>query len=458
MTLCYLLSYRQNIPVHQVCVLSRKKGGDFMAAIDSAYHYYLSTYGNSVSRYDTHKKSELRKVYNQIVKANKESPLYKITDTGDVKKTAIDIKERARSIQNVVASFSDDGSGIESVFQKKIAQSSDENVVSAEYIGSGNTDSSLTFDIQVEQLATPQVNLGQYLVPDRKDIKPGSYSFDLSTSLSSYEFQYTVNEGDTNRTVQNKLIRLIQNAGVGLDAKVVENDDGRTAVCITSRQTGLGRDEDSLFEVMPSADGGSIHAMRTLGIDHVEEEAHNSSFLLNGKHRSSYSNTFTINNTFELTLKGISTDGEPASIGFKTNAEAITDNVQTLVDVYNDMVEFGHDYDEIQHSSKLLRDVTSVAKSYHNELESVGLNLQKNGIISVDKNLLTDAVTAPDAKDCFELLNDFKDSLSDKAGDVSVDPMNYVKKIIVTYKNPGHNFATPYISSIYSGMMMDCQC
>ena len=122
------------------------------------------------------------------------------------------------------------------------------------------------------------------------------------------------------------------------------------------------------------------------------------------------------------------------------------------------MVEFGHDYDEIQHSSKLLRDVTSVAKSYHNELESVGLNLQKNGIISVDKNLLTDAVTAPDAKDCFELLNDFKDSLSDKAGDVSVDPMNYVKKIIVTYKNPGHNFATPYISSIYSGMMMDCQC
>lgn len=57
-----------------------------MAAIDSAYHYYLSTYGNSVSRYDTHKKSELRKVYNQIVKANKESPLYKITDTGDVKK------------------------------------------------------------------------------------------------------------------------------------------------------------------------------------------------------------------------------------------------------------------------------------------------------------------------------------------------------------------------------------
>ena len=33
--------------------------------------------------------------------------------------------------------------------------------------------------------------------------------------------------------------------------------------------------------------------------------------------------------------------------------------------------------------------------------------------------------------------------------------MNYVNKVVVAYKNPGHNFATPYITSIYSGMMLD---
>ena len=65
-----------------------------MAAIDSAYQYYLSTYGNStVSRYDTHKKSQLRDTYNKIVKTNKESPLYKIKNLGEAKKYAIDIKE-----------------------------------------------------------------------------------------------------------------------------------------------------------------------------------------------------------------------------------------------------------------------------------------------------------------------------------------------------------------------------
>ena len=79
-----------------------------MARIDSAYDYYISTYAQKkVSRYDSHKKSDLRKVYNQIVKSNKDSPLYKIPNMEAAKRYAIDIKESAKSIQNVVASLSD---------------------------------------------------------------------------------------------------------------------------------------------------------------------------------------------------------------------------------------------------------------------------------------------------------------------------------------------------------------
>ena len=76
-----------------------------MAAIDSVYQYYLSTYGNEhSSRYDSHKKSDLRKTTNSIAKSNNESPLYKLKDEdGDVKRFAIDIKESARNIKNVSA-------------------------------------------------------------------------------------------------------------------------------------------------------------------------------------------------------------------------------------------------------------------------------------------------------------------------------------------------------------------
>lgn len=72
-----------------------------------------------MSRYDSHKKSDLRKVYNQILKSNKDSPLYKIPNIEDAKRHAIDIKESAKSIQNVVASLADRYGAFEDSFQKK---------------------------------------------------------------------------------------------------------------------------------------------------------------------------------------------------------------------------------------------------------------------------------------------------------------------------------------------------
>lgn len=431
-----------------------------MAAIDSAYSYYLSTYASMASsRYDTHKKSQLRAVYNSIVKTNKDAPLYKIKNNGEVKKFAIDIKEHTRSIQNVIAALSDNSEGGENAFYRKIAQSSDEESVSAEYIGdSQDVDDSIRFDVRVMQLATPQVNQGEYLSENRFDIKPGVYSFDLNTEFSSYEFQYSVGEKDTNQDVQKKLVRLINSAGIGLRAELVENEDEKAAIRIESKQTGLGKDQQYLFEILPAPDPGSMRAMKTLGINKVEKMAQNSYFTLNGTEHSSLSNTFTVNKEFELTLKKPSAEKQVAQIGFKTNADAVADNVQSLVNVYNNIIQLGYNYYDTQESNKLLRDMMGVTRPYRNELEAIGLQVKQDGKIEVDHSLLTDAVTAPDAKDCFSLLNEFKEDLNETAEKASIDPMNYVSKILIAYKNPVHNFATPYITSIYSGMMLDRFC
>lgn len=222
-------------------MISWKKGGISMAVIDSAYQSYLSTYaGSGMSRYDTHKKSQLRAVYNNIVKVNKDSPLYKINFTRDTGRFAIDIKEQARSIENFIAALSNNApdDNAEHAFSRKIAQSSDEDAVSVQYIGSNmDADNSKQFDITVERLATPQVNRGVYLAPGASDFVPGNYSFDLNTNLSSYEFQYTISGRDTNETVQRKIMRLINNANIGLNATLVSNDRGQNALSITSQQT-----------------------------------------------------------------------------------------------------------------------------------------------------------------------------------------------------------------------------
>lgn len=433
-----------------------------MAAIDSAYQYYLSTYANStVSRYDTHKKSQLRDIYNRIVKINKDSPLYKIKDTKNVTKYAIDIKESTKSLQNVISSLSDTGSNsnIEDIFSKKIAQSSNEDVVSAEYIGNqASGDMASGFQIEVQQLASNQVNRGNYLNSDRLDIQPGSYSFDLNTNTRSYEFQYTVSENDTNLSVMRKLSKLVNSSGIGLSAAIDTNESGQSALCISSNQTGISENESFLFQILPDSSSGSAKAMQILGLNQIEKEAKNSVFLLNGKEHSSYSNNFTVDNKFDITLHNVSEENIPTEIGFKTNVDAVTDNIQRLVDAYNNIIDVGHSHVNLQNSNKLIRDIGGVARHYHNELESIGINLDADSHISIDRSLLADAVTSDDSDECFNILNRFKSSLNERTSYATIDPMHYVNKLVVAYKNPGHNFATPYITSIYSGMMMDQYC
>ncbi len=432
-----------------------------MAKIDAAYQQSMNSYVSAkIARYDTHKKSQLRDVYNKIVKLNKESPLYKIAQTGDIQKFAINLKESTREIQNIVASLSaDSGESIEDVFQKKVATTSDDGVVTAQYIGDDSESSdSDDFTIEVKQLASPQVNVGNYMNPGKSDFAPGTYAFDLNTTSSAYEFQFNVASGDTNRDVQDKLARLIGNAGIGLRAEVITNKNGGSALRIESLQTGTNSNENFLFQIMPQADSASMHAINLLGIDKVTYEPQNSVFSLNGSECSSFSNTFTINEAFRLTLTGTSADNEPVQVGFKPNAEAVADNIQTLIDAYNHLLTLGEEQSTQQHRSKLLSEMGRLSLSQKSSLESIGLMVSDTGSIEIDRDTLAEVVSSDHASDCFETLNNFKEALGTKAANASLDPMNYVNKVLIVYKNPGKNFAAPYITSIYSGMMLDRYC
>ena len=431
-----------------------------MLITSTAYHYYLDVYRNTaVTRYDTHKKSELRDVYNNMVKVNKDSPLYKLRSDTNIPRFLIDIKENARQAKNVISSLSDSTEGLESSFQKRVAVSSDEGIVSATYIGSNQDNVSREYEIEVRQLATPQFNLGNFLDGRALDFEPGEYSFDLVTTNNSYEFQYTVSPDDTNRSIQEKLARLFNTSGVGITAEVITDEKERSALKLTSRQTGLSDSKSSLFDIKPKASSSSMDAMEMLGIDQITFPAQNSSFILNGVEHSSYSNTFTLNKEFELTLHGISPEDTPAKIGFKTSVDSVADNLQELVDSYNGFIQTGERYSGSQQGNRLLHDFKNVSYTYRNDLESIGLMIGNNGYISVDRNLLADAVETKDFRTTFSVLNSFKNSLAAKADNASVDPIRYVDKTIVAYKQPGvSHFPSPYHNSLYSGMIMDHIC
>ena len=162
---------------------------------------------------------------------------------------------------------------------------------------------------------------------------------------------------------------------------------------------------------------------------------------------------------YEINLNGISKEGTSVSIGLKTDVESVTENINNLVGAYNSFIDNVNSYAESQpYSRKLVNEMNKVAGLYASELESIGLSFTEEGTINVDNNLLTQTAREDDAMGRFAAIKKFTENVLKRANHVALDPMEYTQKTVVAYKNPGHGFATPYVTSNYSGMMFSSYC
>ncbi|HKM35342.1 MAG TPA: flagellar capping protein [Lachnospiraceae bacterium] len=426
------------------------------AVLTNIYNHYLTTYApKSTTQYDTHKKSELRSVYNSIVKLNKESPWYLETSSKETQANAVGIKESSRVLHNSIASLG--GLDASQALAKKTAYSTNTDVVSAEYIGNAKDEAPIpTLNISIKGLANPQENMGAYLLSENVSLPADSYSFDISINDLNYEFQFNINEGDTNKDVQERLVRLINNADIGIKADVDEGDM-RSSIRLTSTATGLPEGKSEIFRITDDRTSMRSGVVEYLGLGYISRKPANSSFLLNGEERSTASNCFTVGKMFELELKSISEPDSSVEVGLKTDVESLTDNVNSLIGYYNSFVSATASFEQSQSiSNRLVREVGGIASRYQNQMESMGITIQSDNTLSVDDHLLH--TTASEGALPFQALKGFSNALMQKTVQVSLNPMNYVNRTIVAYKNPGHNFASPYITSAYSGMMFNSYC
>ena len=429
------------------------------AVLNTVYNNYLAAYSpRQLTKYDTHKKSELRSVYNSIVKLNKDAPWYLPTTNKDTQHYAVSLKENARELHNAIAQLG--GLEQDSMFRKKSAYSTDTEVAEAAYIGSDAlTSTSPEFDLKVKELATPQENLGYFLPDLATTLSPATYSFDISINDMNYEFQFNINEGDTNRQIMDRLSRLINNADIGIQANVAESDS-RYALRLTSDATVVPANKAYHFRVSDDHTSKASGVVGNMGLNYISHPASNACFLINGEERSSSSNHFTVGKLFDVQIKAVSPEDKPVHIGLKTDTESITDNINQLISSYNSFIRSAASYLETQSRSRqLVREFSSIASHYGTSLENMGMHLQDDGILSVnDEKLQQAAASAGNDLSSFSVLKDFSSSLLRKSDQVSLNPMDYVDKKIVAYKNPGHNFISPYTTSAYSGMMFNSYC
>ena len=433
----------------------------YNAALDAVYNHYLTTYApKSTTQYDTHKKSELRSIYNSIVKLNKESPLYLLDKSKDSSEFAVGIKENARQLRNTIASLG--GLEEQQMFNKKAAYSDNEDVAEAVYIGEQSGDGEVvSFDIEVTALASNQVNEGKFLPSDAKvNLPADAYSFDLSINDLGYEFQYNIREGETNKDLQKRLSRLVNNADLGIEAQVVADAHGNSALHLSSTGTGIKPGKEFIFKISDDRTSKRSGTVDYLGMDQVTKLPANAEFLLNGEPRSASSNHFTIEKAFELTLNGISAEGEATQIGLKTDLDSLTENISNLTGGYNSFMEAANRYlGSHPRSGRLISEMERTTQYYQNSLSDLGISFEENGTMNFDEKAFQSAIMNSDDQQIpLSGIRDFTNSVLRKVTQISLNPMEYVDKTVVAYKNPGHNFATPYHISNYSGMLFNSYC
>ena len=452
------------------------------SVMSTVYNQFSTTdmQKRAVGRYDTHKRSELRTLCNSMAKVNRDAPLYLIDTSTEAKQYVIGLKEEARELGNTIAAALGDVD--HTSFNGKIAYSSNENIVSAKYIGHSTYSSSLssseegdssdgavisthgeipTYEIEVTSLASPQVNLGNFVPKEGLGLTPGEYSFDITVNDLGYEFQFNINETDTNYDIQQRLCRLINNSKIGLNASLLEDGDGTAAMRLESTRVGIDYGQDShVFSLSEENTSKNSGVVPFFGINYVTREATNAHFKVNGMEASATSNTFILQNEFEITLNGLSeNEGQTTTIGVKPDTEALQENITNLIGGYNNFIKSVSEYSGTQSRSNfLLKEVNRITGFYEQEMEKLGIAPSEDGTLHLDSEQLNQSVAAADTAEAIDSLKSFSQSMLRKSSQISLNPVSYLNKTIVAYKNPSNTFLSPYVTSAYAGMFFNNYC
>ena len=427
--------------------------------INSVYNYYAAQYGHrEYSKYDTHSKAQLKSTFGRLQKINSQTPSYKIDFSDAALKYAIDLKENARELSQIADELSDEST--DSITYKRSATSSSPQVIDAEYIGDSCVQDYEPLEVTVSQLACPQTNTGNFLQPNSKPFAAGEYSFDLQVQDLTYQFEFGVNATDTVTDTQQKIARLINQADIGLNAQLLTDGLGNSAISITSDATGIRGISPTIFHIQSQnssdASDSNTELVSTLGLDRVTQYPANAVYSVNGTTATSVSNEVTIDNNYVLTF--FDTTGKaPVTISMNTDTDAIADSIGELIGGFNNLISVtANDANEhFEGNEKLKKDFAGIAKSYNHLLNENGLSVTDNGTIAVDRDAIISAADNGTLGDIFLGLNAFKQAVQKKAEDISLNPMDYVNNKIIAYKNPLRPTNDPYNLSAYTGMIFD---
>ncbi|MDF2540302.1 MAG: hypothetical protein K0S47_20 [Herbinix sp.] len=422
-----------------------------------AYNHMIETYNaKNEIRYHAHKRGELKRIYSSIVNTSKQTPVYKINLSNESQVYALGIKEAALNIKNKLEEITDPPE--ESIFMSKSVYVSDEEVLSAKLLTDDTKQLPEMLTMKLHNLASNQVNKGKELYRDLSGLSVGVYAFRIYLKDQSHNLSYEVKKRVNNLENQNQIAQIINKADLGIIASVENHGRNFNSIKLEADFPGNFGERSFTLEDIGEQDTGVVEY---LGLNRLHAAGKGALFDLNNTHKVAYTNTFSIDNILQISLKKASED--PVEIKLVPDGNKILNHIEKVADTYNELVNVAKARTEetLEHNRalKLLKELQGLSKVYHNELEACGISISEEGRMQVDETLAYQAAADGGMESLFQRKNGFIARLTEKAASIAINPMEYLDQTIVTYPNHRQlGFTNPYVTSIYSGMLFNSYC
>lgn len=419
-----------------------------MASMNVYNFYHMTMSKVATTKYDSHKKSELRSLYKNMVKLNQQKPFYKLTLSDTTQAYVIGIKEAAMELKTSSSFLAEDTNPA----SQKMAISTDAPMdLSVQLLTNEYSSLPSKLKLQVNQLAATQINQGTQVPADYSGLNPGVHYLTIEKSGNEYQFEIETHKGESNLHIQRRLAMSINNSNIGIRATVMETGIN-SALQLESHASGLGTLENGLQFVVKGEDDSLL--VDYFGLNEVSTYPTDAEFSLNGDLQTSSSNHISINNGIGIDLHQVSQ--KEATIYLMPDHSALLEDVDDFVHYYNHLIDLANQTEGNPNGSKkLLREISKITHRFHNDLEASGLKVTETGHLEKDEALLVQSTENGQFQELFHNLSDFKNAVHEAANKITLNPMEYVDKTIISYPNTKTNFPNPYMPSMYSGMLFN---
>ena len=408
----------------------------------------------STAKSHTLKKSEAKRIYENILKLSRNSGFYKINMSKENQEYTFGVKEMAILLKSEVSQMVDPE---HPAYHQKYVSVSDERLLEAKLVNKdiNRVPDQITIDILA--LAAPQVNTGNDLFQHSRYLEPGNYGFRANVLGSTYDLCFRQKERMSNGAAVNRMADYLQKAIPELKIAVEEPKKDYCHLRIEAGNMGEYTERMFSFEDIEAEQEGVVGIF---GLDRMSKAAQKARFAINGLEKETYSNTFQIESTLQITLHGVG--DQPVTLKIRNSPSQLLDRLDSILENYNDLVRLSVSRRETMGNSysarKLTNELKRIEALHRQELDTNGITISEDGMLQRDIRLSDEAAQNGSIQNFFTNKNGFIAALLEKAEEIAINPMDYLDKTIVTYPDHKKPISNPYMTSIYSGLFFSSYC